>query len=398
MYTPLIAMAPGPSTASTQRYLGFSSGNSSASSATSAGFVAAPFAVAGTISNLAVSFPTTMSGSGTYTVGVVQNGSINGSFQCVMGTGVQTCTYSSTTISVSAGDTIAFSILPASTPTAQGFLQISATFAAASGQSLLFANTQPGATVSASVNNYAYFGGSNSVLQTSEGPAESVIATGGTIDDLYVATNATTGSGSYAITINHNGSATSLTCTINSASPCNDTTAGHAFTVAAGDTISVGFVPSSSPTARYLTVSVRWTPTINGEALLFATANTLPNTANTRYLNLAGTGASSGTEASFNNLAGSIFTVKKLNVLQQPQPGSGVTRTVTLRANAGAVGSPGNISCTVSAGTGATGTCSDTTNSYTTAASDLLDWQTSVSGTNTALTQFAIGAVAYQAP
>ncbi len=394
MDTPLITSAASPSNSAT-RYVGFAGGNAAGVTGTVAN-ISAPIAIAGTISSLSVSLATTVT-TGTWVVVLNKNGSDDASFKCSITSGT-TCTYSATTVTVAAGDLLAWAVEPATTPTAQGFIQIAATLTATTGISALFAATTTGSP-STTVPNYTSFGGTGTSWQTAELLAENVVPTGGTIDNLFVATNGTPGTGTYTIAVNHNGSATSLTCTISSASPCSDTNGAHAFTVAAADTISVVETPSTAPTSRSLTVSARWTPTINGESLLFATLpGTLPALAATRFFNLNGAAIPTATEASFNTIAGSIFTVKKLFEQQQPQPGAGVTRTVTLRAGAASVGSPGNVSCTVAAGVGVTGTCSDTTNSYTTASTDLLDLQTSVSTNNTALTQFTVGAVAYVAP
>ena len=394
MFTPLITSTSVTSNAAT-RYLGFAGGNAN-SIGTSSAQVAAPIAIAGTISSLSVQLSTTVT-TGTWTFVLNKNGTDDANFKCSITSGT-TCTYSATTVTVAAGDLVVWALEPTSTPTAQTLFQVSATLTATTGISAIFAGTQAGTQPSTTVPNYAYFGGAGAAWLSTELLAENVIPTSGTIDNLFVAINATPSPGTYAITVNHNTSATSLTCTISSTSPCSDTNGAHAFTVAAGDTISVQVAPSSTPASRFITVSARWTPTINGEALLFGTTSTFPSTNVTRYLNLNGTASSSGTEANFNTVAGSAFTVKKLYVQIAPQPGAAATRTITLRANTANAGSPGALSCTIGVGVGVTGTCNDTTNSYLTSAADLLDVQTTITGTDAALTQFTVGAVAFITP
>lgn len=86
-------------------------------------------------------------------------------------------------------------------------------------------------------------------------------AKAGTVSAMYCVSsvNTLTGSEQYTLTARHGTfsgqtltfASTSLACTLNSTTPttCNDTTAGHAFTYAANDTIDIQIVPANTPTA-----------------------------------------------------------------------------------------------------------------------------------------------------
>jgi len=80
----------------------------------------------------------------------------------------------------------------------------------------------------------------------SEGSAQTYVTRAGTVTNFYVHVTSSVGAGSNIVfTVNHNGSATGITCTSTSAANrVNDT--AHAFTVAVGDTISVTAVPTGT--------------------------------------------------------------------------------------------------------------------------------------------------------
>ena len=318
----------------------------------------------------------------------------------------QSCTDPTNTVHVNAGQRFEFLLTPTGTPTAQaGVVQISAQFLSDNGgESLLFAGTSATGPAN-NAANYMTFGGTLGTWNATETIAESVVSAPGVIDNMYVAVSASITSGSYVITLYKNGvnqNSGGPSVTITSASNTgNDlfVNTGHSISVVAGDVISVASNPSSTPTARPTKVGVRFTPTTNGNSLLFVNASVTPpsTTVGNRFINLNGVeNGTNVTEANSYNIAPlTSFTIKNLYVYQQPQPGSGVTRSVTLRkGNASQA-----LTCSVAAGTGATGTCNDTSNSYSTTQGDLLNiLTTAVTGTNTALTQFAVGATAYIAP
>jgi hypothetical protein len=67
----------------------------------------------------------------------------------------------------------------------------------------------------------------------------------GTVQNLYCISTGN-GSAGDVMTVYHNSSPTSLSCAIGTASSAHDTTTGHAFTVAAGDTWSVRYVTNAA--------------------------------------------------------------------------------------------------------------------------------------------------------
>lgn len=95
----------------------------------------------------------------------------------------------------------------------------------------------------------------------------------------------------------------------------------------------------------------------------------------TQFTPFGGGAAPSSTEANVQNKIGVVATIANVCAAIPALAGGGNV-VFTLRANGANVGTPGNISVTVN---GATSVC-DNTNSYTTAATDLLDWQAVTTG------------------
>jgi hypothetical protein len=135
-----------------------------------------------------------------------------------------------------------------------------ATDAGFSGYPLTFSS---GGAISAAAT--AYTGLSSEA--TTEAIVQFPVSRAGTVGALYcVYSSALSGSESIVLTVRHGTysgqtvtqGATSLACTLNSTNThtCNDTTSGHAFTVAANDVLDVQSVPSGTPPAQQLQCSV----------------------------------------------------------------------------------------------------------------------------------------------
>ena len=402
MATPILSLVGGTTAPSNSvvdyAYIVNTSGvNNFTSSSTTRTWI---IATAGTISNLVVTFPTTVT-QGSYALVLMDNGSPT-SLTCTIGigTGPQTCTDISDAPTVTAGDLLQWRVTPTGTPTAQtAQVQLSALFTSTVGQESPLFGGGPGnmSTVAATPN---YSGLNNAIgWFTTDAVASSVVPVPGVIDKLMVEQSGSSGSGaSYTYTVYKNGVATSLgaaNCVISgtSATTCSDLNAGDAITVAAGDTISIQSLASASaPTARSATTGLRWVPTTANQALLFVNPYSVPTTTATRYLVLNGGSIAGGSAAAEGTVAPIGMTLKNLYVAQCPGPGAGVTRTYTLQAG----GVNQNPTVTMAAGTTACPTLSvaSDTHSYSPSAATLLNYVTTVSGTNTALTEMKIGMVA----
>lgn len=399
MVTPMIG-ASGPtggglSTSATNRVPFFESSVGSSYGASDGR--GSPIAIPGTVSKLSVRMPAGI-GTGTYTV-FVNKGSAgsgtaaNTALTCAPVGSPAVCSDSTHSFSVVAGDVLSIEFVPATTPTANTVIQWSAIFTSTNnGESFIVSPYS--SLASASAVNYQGFAASLNPNAT-ENIVSSVVATGGTIDHLYV--NASTSPGaakSYAVALCKNGTCTSSpNCSITGAGgaaslSCNDlVTAGLA--VVAGDTISVQITPTGTPTTSGIQAGFRWVPTTAGEALAFnSNAGTSGNV--NQFLNFNGNGPGA-TETNFYTYAPSTsFTVKKLQVVQSTAPGGTATHTITMRANAASVGTPGSLACTM---TSALTSCSDSTNSYSTSAADLLALLSSAANSPAAMTYLKIGTV-----
>jgi hypothetical protein len=93
-------------------------------------------------------------------------------------------------------------------------------------------------------------------VQTSSSTVQMPIPLGGVVNNLQVRLSGNPGNGrQYTFTVLRNGVASGLTCTVSgsSATSCSDT---DSTVWAAGDTIALQSVPTSTPTSRTVTWSV----------------------------------------------------------------------------------------------------------------------------------------------
>jgi hypothetical protein len=367
-----------------------------------------PMPIAGTFSNLTVSIPALT--TNTWSIALNQNSNNSTALTCSATGPATTCT-SAATVTVAAGDIVGFTFCPGtfianvctpgSAPTAMSGLQVSMTFTSTNNNET-FIDWAGVGNASNSVANYGAPTGTFGTTAT-ESAAETVIPTAGVIDHLYAAPFSSPGSGTYAVTVFQNGSATAITCTITALADCTPDLA-HSITVAAGDTISFQTNPSTSPTATSIHASVRFTPTVSGQGILLATATAGLTTNATTVFAPAGTITAGLTEASHLALAPSIsggFTIKNLYYCMSTDPGSGKSRTITLRNGTGSGQSntavtgvlTGATSQTVNCGGSAQPGFSGSASLSSIATGTFLNWQSSESGTPAAMTFFRLGAV-----
>ena len=360
-----------------------------------------PIAISGTLSNLYVNFPTTLT-QGSYVFSLVQNGSTTSTPHCSITTSVGACSDTSDPISVTAGDTVGILTAPTGTPTANTNIQWAVTFVSTSTNESFLAGGGAGGP-STSAQNWSAIQGWGTWLATSDAIASNVMPAAGVIDHLYVVGSAAPGaSKSYTVTIYQNGSAAgspgSLSCVLTGTgsgagiTTCNDLT--NAITVAQGDTISVSSTPASTPATDIIRWGVRWKPTTAGQSLmLMSDVSTIPSTTATNYSYLNGAGSAGVTEANNEMLApvisGGGFSIASMYVAFSAAPTTG-TRIVTLMNPAGTPSVA--MTCTLSlAATSACGAATAVTGIGASSAT-LLDWK-HVSAAATATTSYKIGAV-----
>lgn len=384
-------------------------------------------AVAGTIANLQVYFnPTPAITQGSYDVGLAIAGTKQ-LLTCTLGSTpfTQSCSDNTHSVSISPGQQLSWFTCPSATatctnaattpgiPTAQTVpIQISATFTSAIGQESPLSAGGLAVGYNATAINYAGFGG-HGAWSATENLVSTVLPAAGTIDTLQVAASATIIAGTLDVTLVKNGTDTALTCqisTLTSFLTCSTANGVNPITVAQFDTISIKTCPSNVatcpagavPTARGLSVGVRWVPSTTGQAVIMNSEGTVQATSTTVvWTPVSGQGTAPGTtENAQTSLvplipAGKTFSINNLTTSQCPGPGAAATKVVTLRkgASGGALSSQ-SLTSTVAIGTTAcpTATTSSGSGAVTAVAGDVLAWQFANSATNTALTFFKLAA------
>jgi len=350
-----------------------------------------PIATTGTLSNFYVLAGTAAGSGAGWTFSVCNLTTSACTLTCdVAGASATTCSDTSNSITVTAGDIVAVkscpyntSGCPAGTAPATTAVRMSYEFTSTVGaEAPIFWENESAGSVA------AYYGVGANVRDTGTLPsiAETVAPTDGTIDRLYANCSSGLSSGkSWTFTLYKNGSPTSLsvpistTCAIQS-----DLDAGHAVSVTAGDTLAIYANPAGAPASAQLFGSVRWVPTTTGEYPLFAAAGILPATG-TRYMAVSGSNATGqATESIEQQVIPAGLHVTKSYISIDTAPGAGTSRLYDLRSNAGSSGwTQQSIadSATTSTGSGSV--------AYTAGATNTMDWRQTISGSPAALTAWA---------
>lgn len=340
----------------------------------------------GTITNLQAKFPQAVTGAQTYTVTLVKNGSAT-ALTCQITSAGLSCSDASHSVTIAAGDTLAMSVTPSGSPTAQtSGPYISVQFdGTASGVSFIQAGTN--SESNSAVNYFAI--GMYSIAGTPESSFQIAAPTAGTFSNLYTVGGIPGAGKSYAVTLRKNGADTTLVATASGAGSgsANDTT--HTVSVAAGDLIDFSGTPTGTPAGGVAYASMTFTPTIPGESIVVGgTTNVFAS--GTFYLNFNG-GYGVGTESVTQNIAPLAFTVKNLYANVSAAPGVATSRAYTGRLN----GSNQTLTCTISNTN--TACTPDTTHNFTVAAGDLLGWSSVPTGSPGFALHY-VSAVVYIAP
>lgn len=331
---------------------------------------------AGTLSNLYVEIDTAdATQSRTFTV--YKNGADTGITTTLAAT-VTSGNDTTHTVSFAAGDTVSIHTTGsgAGPNTNTGGMRWTLKATTAACVSMLLANAN--GNLSTGATTYVPVQGFNS--DATAGNAESVMPTAGTIKNAYMVISGSPGGvgKDYTATLYQNGSPTSLVVTCSNTTTSNsDTNAAHAVTVTAGDRFYWSVVPTGTPTARQLNISVEFDPTTNGESVhMFSSGVNMLNSA-ARYHDLTGGGTSAWTATeSARQMLTQAATWKKLYVYAPTATGAAKTWQFQLSKNTTA----GNPTVTID---NSSTTGSDTTNTITTAAADKLSMKVTPSGTPT---------------
>lgn len=369
-------------TATANRFAGVTSvvGALATAALSAGGYVVVPFAC--TIDSLYVSIDTA-SGAGITRTFTVQKSTGGGAFSDTTLTttisGASQTTNNDTTHSVSfaAGDLISLrtsaDAITANTGTIRWSMRAIATTNSCT--SLMGGST---ANVSNSATNYCAVQsfGQNATAAN----VEQVMPTGGTIKNLYVTLNNSPGAGTqYAFTLYKNGVAQSLTATVSGTnSSASDTNGAHAVTVAQGDRLYWECIPTGTPTARSVSISVEFNPTTPGQSVhLYSSSANWTNSA-TRYQSLANQASNGGSATeSTRSVITQAGTFKNLTMYVPTLPGAAKTWQGQDVKN----GSTGSLSATI---TNSSNSAQDNTNSTTYAVGDTVSFLITPTGTPTA--------------
>jgi len=315
------------------RYGGVSMGSHlEANSWSSTGVTAKhPMPCAGTAKNLHVRLITPLAAGTSWQFSMMKNESAQ-SLSVTYTNGVDLGTDKADTansVSFSAGDFIGLQSNPTGTPTANAKLNMSFSIESALNEQPIFfafANVAAGATV--------YAGGRSS---TTEAQVSVVMPTAGTISNLYAYASTAPGAGqTYTATIFKNGSAdATLEAQItNSSSGRLESDTVGTVSVVAGDLISVRIVGSAGAATADVFCSVKFAPTVSGEAVVFT--NMYDASFTVDGFTAAGSDGSlaSGSGNDVNPDMPITASVSKLAIKPSAAPDTGKSWTATLRKNA----------------------------------------------------------------
>lgn len=303
------------SSASATQYLPPMCGGTQCTYQTTRALAEGPWPTAATISNFCIEL-TTAPANGAGTQSYVYTIYVNGSATALVLTFEETdapmeCD-NVNTASITAGQPLTIETVPSGTPAVTGVKYSYTSTSTTAGESVFV--WAPGSTnMNAAQNNRRIFPGGSAVWQVAD-DARFMSPTTGTIKNLYGVLSADPDNGagvdSYIITVNENGSASSMTFTA-----ADGQTSGSDLvnTIAAipGDTYSINQISTGSPTATTLGGSILFLSAVDGEFPV--PGNFAVNTTSSVYGSL-GWSSSSTTETGRDSLAGTTFTAKNIYV------------------------------------------------------------------------------------
>jgi len=342
------------------------------------------FPVSGTLSNLRVYTDVPPGGTTVKKVAVSQNGS-DSALNCTLTGTDQTCTDTTDTLSVSAGDYFVMHMTNQSGTPKTGDYSWSVDFTPTNANDTVLL----GSTVNNGNNTRTWLPFSG-FTATAEANLVQAIPEAGTID-AFTLNYSSFVSGSVEWNIWLNSASSTLDCTgTGGSTSCVDST--HSESVSQGDTISVSQVPFSPGSGVKPGFGARYVPATAGDfpVLAGSTGSTDAVAGGTAYISFSGGQVRNINEATTTQVVGTAFTVSSMTVVRGAAPGSGKTITYTLRVNS----ADSSLSCSLSGtGSGAGITTNTCTGSVSLSPGDLVDWSTTLTSGGVGA-HVAIGAIA----
>jgi hypothetical protein len=238
------------------------------------------------------------------------------------------CSNTTDVVTFETGDGLSLKIVPEDEPTSYGVARFTVDVETESDYMSVVSGGST-SSVSNSADSYIAPAGLHAFSAT-ESLRSVIVPTSGVLSHLWAGTNGNTGSGnSFDVTLLKNGSPTSLTCNVTNITGALNSTGW--VSVQAGDIITIKTSPVNTPTARALIFSMRFTATIPGESIVFGTTVS-EGTTNNRYL-APNTAINFNATYNLRDGLGHRAILKKFYGLLSIEPGSGATRTFTLRKN-----------------------------------------------------------------
>lgn len=368
----------------------FASVDNNATLTTSITAARQPISIPGRISDMVVDTSQTAPGAGTsYAIVLQKNGSDTALTCTISNTTTTGCSDHTDSVTVAAGDLVAWKITPTNTPATLVF-DISSAF---TGTNPAETNISAGggtSNLSTTLVNYYPIGGFDSNPTTIEASSTVTVPTSGTLDTLYFQTSVSPGTGkSYTLALMKNDATTTLTCQVSSAQTQCPPDTTHSVSVVQGDTIAISIAPSGTPTAAVPSWSVRFKPSTDGEAPIWGISSLLQT--GTRFIGMSGKFSVSINGGAATTTVPVDFNLRKL-YFQGEVTYTGVnSRSVTARRNGVNTGLTTNMT------SGTSGI--DNANQASYSANDLIDWTSVTSGSPANNTfKFTISAVSYIPP
>lgn len=285
------------------------------------------FAIAGTVSSLYANVTSAVTGSNTLVMTLYVNGSPT-SLTCTITGGATTCSDTSHSASVSVGD-YAYVVSAGSGAGAVQYESFSMNFVPTTANETAFF----GGVVSWNTASERATGLFSTQSNASIANAQTLIAGGGTVDNMYSILASSPGAGkSFTIKGNLNSSDQTLSCVISdAATTCNDTS--HSYSYSAADTGAFTATPSGTPTASISSVGARYVPSTAGNFLISAanSSGTFDGGTATRFLAVSGSGISA-TENQVQAISNAM-TVNTLRIKASRAGGAGTTKRFTFMIN-----------------------------------------------------------------
>lgn len=228
---------------------------------------------------------------------------------------------------------------------------------------------------STTANTYLPLMGVTWMTYANRGLSRQYITSPGRFHKLKVTLSAAPGDGkSYTLSLYHNGAAVSPSVTISGASDTTAIDLVNSLAVSAGDYISLECSPSGTPAAVTLRYALEFIPDTAGETLMLG--NTIANNIADGEFMSPCAAAASGTEAGRRIVMPCSGTFKNLYVRTATASGEGTSWIFTMRKNA--TGQALTVTCA-----NTNEVVSDTANSFTVAAGDLVSCSIAASGAAT---------------